>query len=90
MSDARGYVNARDNASTYRAMVESLELRDDLAHALDEAESALADWETQHETEYRQLFAQGEMAELNRLDAEWNVLEDDAAAAREAFGAWVL
>ena len=89
-TDARGYVNARDNLSAYAQMREDLREREDLYRALADAQDALDEWEMRHEREYKHLFELGERGELNRLDAEWNVLVAERDAARELTDAWSL
>ena len=89
-TDARGYVNARDNASSYSAVRDALRERDELRDTLEDAREALSRWEDAHELEYRVAFAQGEQATMNGLDAEWNELENDVEAASSALEAWSL
>lgn len=75
----------RDETDTWAWAVkgreEHFQAESDARDALEDAQEALGRWESAHELEYRMLFAQGERAELNRLDAEWNVLEDEREAA---------
>lgn len=89
-TDARGYVNARDQRDTYRRMVEDLRERDELRERLDQAQEALGRWEAEHELEYKRLFWLGEQGELNALDAEWNELVRDRDLARDALAEWSL
>ena len=88
--DARGYINARDNAGAYRSVLEDLEARELLRNELDAAEEALGRWETEHEHEYKRLFWLGEQAALNALDAEWNALSAEVEATRDALRGWSL
>lgn len=74
-SGARGIVGAR--------MVREAQVAE-RERELAEAMRALARWERQHDVEYKALFWRGERAELNALDAEWNVLNDEVELAREA------
>ena len=67
-----------------KALEEHFQAESDARDTLEDAQEALNRWESAHELEYRMLFAQGERAELARLDAEWNVLDAEVTSASDA------